>query len=822
MLEQLAQLLKTRKGKYILFLGAGASVTSGGKTTNEIVTDIVEKFELDSSDPWKSFCTFLKRKSENERFDILSEYFENMNPSVGYEILAKLIEEGYFRLILTTNFDYMLEEALNKTNLVLNRDYFVCIIGEGKERILIKEIEDESMIRIVKLHGDYKRKILPFTEEETFQFKEELEECLKRLTREGIVFVGYSGMDRDVLKCLSRTGGSVWWVNPSKVTAETTTAKRNSDEYSLNEDIYEVLIIRKSHENFIWGDYGKSDIFFENIYERISVRDINSFCDQFKFGATRYRKMKDLFEPPHQYEEMKHKLNEHKVLLILGEAHLGKTYTALNLLYDYYAEGFNVDFRSELKREKMQQELMYQWENLLKPNTVIYLEDPFGKTEPENVQTFRSELKRIIQRIQNSESMVILTSRLNIFREVGDPEEYPMIVELMKQDRSYDLEKRKRILDKLVMVYKPKWRELLNEVVDGSALKEWIAKELTEPHNIELFVEKSLNTMDIGSLLERIKESKEILEVFRKEIERSTLSEKIFFYLCHILQGWGADLEYLKRSYSKVVGVFGLDVCEYDIDKLLKRFGFRVEIYEGNLPQTIKFSHPDFSKVIEESFKENACVIGRILEEMAKDEDSSVRGKVAEVVGRNFVNLPEDYRRLLFELARDEDSFVRILVATTVGNNFESLPEDYRRLLFELARDEDSSVRGTVAWTVVTFFKNLPEDYRRLLFELAKDEDSSVRIFVATTVGNNFESLPEDYRRLLFILLKDEATKVKKVIAIFIAQEFEDLPPEYQGILKEFKSDSPVLESLREWIEKNEEKKRNEETIKILRRELDM
>ena len=148
-----------------------------------------------------------------------------------------------------------------------------------------EEIEDESMIRIVKLHGDYKRKILPYTEGETFQFEKEVEKCLKRLTMEGIVFVGYSGMDRDVLKCLSQEGGSVWWVNPRKVTA---------------------------------------DIFFKKIHERISVRDINTFCDQFKFGATRYRKMKDLFEPPYQYDEMKRKLNEHRVLLILGEAHLGK------------------------------------------------------------------------------------------------------------------------------------------------------------------------------------------------------------------------------------------------------------------------------------------------------------------------------------------------------------------------------------------------------------------------------------------------------------------------------------------------------------------
>ena len=497
----LAEFLKTRKGKYVLFLGAGASISSGGRTTQGIIDDIIERYELDSKNPWNSFCNFLRKTGEKERHAALSKYFKDMKPSTGYETLAKLIDDGYFRLILTTNFDFMLEECLKKTKLVPNKDYFICIVDGEKKDILIRKLEDESMIRIVKLHGDYKTGILPFTEEETFMFDKEIEELLKRLTKEGIIFVGYSGIDRDVLKCLSHEGESIWWVNPKKITADRSVEVRNPDEYMLNKEIYKVLINRESHDNFFWGEDGKSDTFFEKISQRILPRDINSFCDQFKFGATKYRKMRDLFEPPYQYEEMKSKLNEHKVLLILGEAHLGKTYTALNLLYDYYVEGFNVDFRSGLFQKEMQYEMLYQWEDILKPNTVIYLEDPFGMTEPVNVQIFKSELKRIIQRIQNSESRVIITSRLNIFREVGDPREFPMIVELMKQDVSYDMEKRIRIIDNYVAVYKPKWKGSLNDVINGSILRELIAKELTEPHNIELFFEKSSKIQNTEHLL---------------------------------------------------------------------------------------------------------------------------------------------------------------------------------------------------------------------------------------------------------------------------------------------------------------------------------
>ena len=105
---------------------------------------------------------------------------------------------------------------------------------------------------------------------------------------------------------------------------------------------------------------------------------------------------------------------------------------------------------------------------------------------------------------------------------------------------------------------------------------------------------------------------------------------------------------------------------------------------------------------------------------------------------------------------------------------------------------------------------------------MAKDEDKSVRRSVAWAVGNNFVTLTEDYRRLLFTLSEDEATEVKKAVALVIAQKFENLPPKYPGILKKFRSDSRVLDSLKEWIKENEAYSWNEETIEILKRELDI
>ena len=735
--------------------------------------NICKKY-VDRSIQWEDSLKFFKRIGENERFDLLSEHLKKMNPSSGYRILAKLIEEGFFKVVLTTNFGFMLEEALNSTQLVLDKDYFVCVVGAEKEDVLIRKLEDESMIRIVKL---------PFADMEPFRFGRNLEKCLKKLTKTGVLLVGYSEMDKDFLNFLSDEGESVWWINNKKVTADQNIQRKNPDEYMLDEKIYRVLINRKSHENFIWGENGESDIFFEKIFKEISVRDIESFCDFFRFGAKRYRKMKDLFEPPYQYEEMKHKLEKYKVLLILGEAHLGKTYTALNLLFDYYVKGFDVDFKSELLRKEIQHEIMYKWEDLLKSNTVLYFEDPFGKTELENVQTFRSELKRIIERIQNSESMVIVTSRLNIFKEIGDPNEFPMIVELMKQDRSYDLEKRKRIIDRYVAVYEPEWQKLVNNIVCGKPLKEYIALKLTEPHNIELLFEKSLKTGSVESLLEKVDESKEILDVFKQEIRMSNMAEKIFFYVCYIFEGWG-DFETARNSYYKILGCFDLDGHVNDFSKLMQKYDFRVETYRGHwVWLKIRFSHPDFSRAIEESFRENIIIIGKILQRLAHEESSVARRSVVYTVGKNFEELTERDRKLLFNLAKDRSVPVRQSVADTVCEYFEKLPEEFRRLLFELAAEEQPFIRSRVISAIGRNFEKLPEEYRSLLFVLARDRDATVKLLHAHRIGKYFEKLTEEYRSLLFELPKDENVMVIIYHFYIICQNFDKLPEKYRKFL---------------------------------------
>lgn len=562
-------------------------------------------------------------------------------------------------------------------------------------------------------------------------------------------------------------------------------------------------------------------------------RDIDSFCDYLKFNAIRYRKMKDLFEPPYNYEEMKQTLEKYRVLFILGEPHLGKTYTALNMLYDYYNQGLSVSFHSEWDMVDMHLELAY-WRQILECHTVIYFKDPFGNEEPENVQAFALRLERILKSIQYSKKMVIITSPLNVFNQMSH-DDLPQRVELKKT--SYDTEKRKKIIDNYITVYNPAWKDLVNERVNGNTLKEYIAEELTEPHTISVFFEKSLNIKDM-SLLDMVEKSKDILKIFKGEIEACSTQERIFFVLCYIFERDWRGFENAERCYSVVLKEFDLDIQGNDFDSLLEKYDHRIDIYESFFWSRIQFSHPEFSKAIEESFSEYGSVIGKILKTLARDQDCHVREtvavatrtfeiktevgttktvernledlsyeyrrilrvmkdkcgyikrNVAEDIGYNFEKLPDKCRRVLFSLARDRDRYVRGVVAETVGYNFQKLPDEYRKILFSLARGRDGYVTGMAAETVGYNFKRLSDEYRRILFLLARDKNKYMRGMVAETVGYNFEKLTDEYRRILRELAADEDSFVRMEVANTIGCNFRKLPEEYRKILFSLAEDS--------------------------------
>ena len=117
--------------KFCFVLGAGASRMSGIKTGQELV-DIWEKEMLERNE--QAFLSWKEKNgiTESDKYSYYSQYYEerykkrpmdglnflekmmeHVNPNVGYVVLAHLLAKTEHNVVITTNFDHLLEDALN-------------------------------------------------------------------------------------------------------------------------------------------------------------------------------------------------------------------------------------------------------------------------------------------------------------------------------------------------------------------------------------------------------------------------------------------------------------------------------------------------------------------------------------------------------------------------------------------------------------------------------------------------------------------------------------------------------------------------------------
>src|SRR5688500_1309444 len=92
-----------------------------------------------------------------------------------------------------------------------------------------------------------------------------------------------------------------------------------------------------------------------------------------------FQKIDDLYVPPMEYNEIIECLEKNKIVFITGPAEYGKTYSAINILNEYYKKGYDPKYiytRNEHEKATIREKL-YTIESLL-PHSIIFLEEPFG------------------------------------------------------------------------------------------------------------------------------------------------------------------------------------------------------------------------------------------------------------------------------------------------------------------------------------------------------------------------------------------------------------------------------------------------------------
>jgi len=199
--------------RYALLLGSGLSRDTGIRTAVEITDDIIRQMAGDrikrhqKPEDWykethggvaPTFTGLFRELSTSgeDQEAALKPYFElkdnegnfqKIGPTLAHEAIARLVKSGLISMIITTNFDPLLEEAIRNLGI-----YPLVITKETDERKM-EVVGDQC--RIVMINGKYPNTELKLTPDDLASYDPKLTIYLDRIFSEyGLLICGWSGI----------------------------------------------------------------------------------------------------------------------------------------------------------------------------------------------------------------------------------------------------------------------------------------------------------------------------------------------------------------------------------------------------------------------------------------------------------------------------------------------------------------------------------------------------------------------------------------------------------------------------------------------------
>ncbi len=218
LIDYLKELQLLGRPRPVLLLGAGASKGAGLAAMEELFV----RLGLDPKDPdvRDKFCDQISRKTALARYELLEDHLQSVDPgevTPGYRALADLCASRFFDLVLTANFDPLLDDALASANLK-RRHYVLLINGVIRpERMNLLLSQPEPRLKIIKLHGDLFYRQMAWTAAEMDDYLEGIWPQLSTaVAGRDFLTVGYSLKDARIMNLVLGTGGKVWFTNYSE------------------------------------------------------------------------------------------------------------------------------------------------------------------------------------------------------------------------------------------------------------------------------------------------------------------------------------------------------------------------------------------------------------------------------------------------------------------------------------------------------------------------------------------------------------------------------------------------------------------------------
>jgi hypothetical protein len=225
----------SNKGIYALLLGSGISKSSGIPTGWDIVKDLIKRIatlenEECFPDPETWYMTKFEEepdysnllsklvKTPSERINLLRPYIEANEedreqglkiPTKAHYAIANLVKKGYIKVIITTNFDRLIETALQSVGIeptVIKNSFDI----DGTMPLVHNDFT------LIKVNGDYLDSRFLNTKNELEKYDKKMHNFLSQIINEyGIISCGWSavwdlGLIRILDQCQSFKFGSYW------------------------------------------------------------------------------------------------------------------------------------------------------------------------------------------------------------------------------------------------------------------------------------------------------------------------------------------------------------------------------------------------------------------------------------------------------------------------------------------------------------------------------------------------------------------------------------------------------------------------------------
>ena len=248
-------------GVYALLVGSGISRSAKIPTGWELVLDLVRRLaKAESADPGPDPAAWYRsRYGEPPRYSALLErlgpraadrqsllrgYFEPSDqeraegiksPTAAHHAIADLVAGGLIRVVVTTNFDRLIESALESAGIVPN------VIATSDQAAGAPPLA-HSRCTVIKLHGDYLDTRIRNSDDELARYDARIDALIDQVLDEyGLIVCGWSG-EYDVAlraafdRCPSKRYATYWCVRGDRsVVTDGLIACRNAQVVEISD-----------------------------------------------------------------------------------------------------------------------------------------------------------------------------------------------------------------------------------------------------------------------------------------------------------------------------------------------------------------------------------------------------------------------------------------------------------------------------------------------------------------------------------------------------------------------------------------------------------